>query len=394
MRLMINTAHQRFGGAVQVAISFIQSCKAFSDHDFFVCLGPGVGKSLRVEEFPDNFQFEFLDFGVIGFSKLLSIQKTLRRAATKLNDSNIKTSHLDAEVLLMHTMKKSREWLLAHPNHKLSQKQILDYESLLNRRSKQEPVEYIIGYKEFFGFNFSVNKDVLIPRPETELLVEKAIDYVRTYERTSQNNNVIFIDIGTGSGNIIISLAKTLDEPSTTLNSRQNEWQDNKNSFFAIDNSKKALRVARTNAKFHDVEDSIVFLNGRFLNPLIENLELLAKKTPSLERLTEHSKIIILANLPYLSKDIYESSPDSVRKHEPKDALFSGQDGLDHYRKLLNQIKIFAKFFELSNTILLEISPEQKTIITKQIKANFPNVKMKFFVDLAGKNRIVTFETQ
>lgn len=316
------------------------------------------------------------------------IKQLLAEATQKLKASDTKTSQLDAEVLLKHVLGKPREWILTHPHHKLSQKQAFDYNLLLGRRIKKEPIAYITGHKEFFGLDFEVNQSTLIPRPETELLVEEAVEYVRTIQKTK---NIILVDIGTGSGNIIISLVKALDEKPTS--STQKKRRAEKNFvYLAIETSIDALKIAKINAKKHKVDERINFLSGRLLNPIIQNPDLLPMDRPTHISSDKNSKLLVLANLPYLSEEIYCSTPASVRLYEPKSALLSGFDGLDHYRKLLNQIKTLVKFYGLPVAVFLEISPEQKTLITKEIKSHYPKVKMNFVPDLAGKTRLVKFE--
>jgi len=205
-----------------------------------------------------------------------------------------KTTALDAEVLLSHTLNKPKSFLYTYPEKKLTQAQVRKYKSLISRRAKHEPVAYITGHKEFYGLDFYVNQHTLIPRPETEALVEKII----------KNKDIHSIaDIGTGSGCIAIALAK--NNPKLNI--------------YAIDISSKALTVARKNAKAHKVKN-ITFKQGNLLEP-IKNIKLDA----------------IVANLPYLSEKVYKKNYQHL-KYEPKQALYAGKDGLDYYKKLLKQI--------------------------------------------------------
>lgn len=291
--------------------------------------------------------------------------QALSEATKKLKESKIPTPQLDAEVLLAFVLGKTREFLVAHEKQKLSPAQLSSFQFLISRRCLAEPIAHLTGHKEFFGLNFQVTKDTLIPRPETELLVEEALDLFRN----SLQKKIVVVDVGTGSGNIIISLAKNIQH--STFNGTL--------ELFAIDPSTKALEIAKQNAQEHEVLENINFLRGRFLNPLVNN--------PLIE--IRKSSIVILANLPYLSEDIYNSSPISVKNFEPKKALLSGPDGLDHYSKLLNQIKLLVTGYELQVTALLEISPEQKSLITRKIKSQFPKAKIDLKKDLAGKWRVL-----
>ncbi len=220
---------------------------------------------------------------------------------------------------------------------------------------------YILGHKEFYGLDFKVNKNTLIPRPETELLVEEIL------KLKPKDKNII--DIGTGSGNIIISLAKNIK---------------NNNTFWGVDISPKALSVARYNAKKNKAEKRIKFIKSDLLNFILKS------KNHKLKT----KELIIVANLPYLSQKIYSSAMPDVKNYEPKSALLSGPDGLNHYKKLLRQIRSLKKSYPaLDVSCYMEISPEQKTILEKIIKNLFLSSKMEFKKDLARKWRLAIMKT-
>ncbi len=265
---------------------------------------------------------------------------------------------LDVELLLAHELRKSREFVLAHPEIELTKKQEVKSKELIARRLKHEPLAYILGHKEFYGLNFLVTRDTLIPRPETEMLVEKTLQVI-TKIKTGHIN---IIDVGTGSGNIIISIAKNLKK--------------RKINYFGVDISKKALQVAKHNAKKNNLA-KIKFLQGNLLDPLVRNWELGIG----------NSKTIVLANLPYLSKEIYSATLPTVKNFEPKSALYSPASGLAHYEKLLKQIKLLSTKYKIPTTIL-EISPEQKPALKLLAVAYLPGARIDFQKDLAGKWRI------
>lgn len=278
------------------------------------------------------------------------------------------TPRLDAEILLSHTLNKSREDILTHPEIKLNVNQIKAYKKLLVRRQTGEPIAYLVGYKFFYGLKFKVNHHTLIPRPETELMVEQALKSI-VCDTDCQTKNTIILDVGTGSGAIIISLFKQL-----TINNKKLRID-----FFATDISDNALRIAKQNAKNNRIK-SIAFLKSDLLNHR------------KIKRLFQQEKpFVILANLPYLSQKIYTSAPVSVRGFEPATALVSGQNGLNHYQKLLTQLSTFLQTKNRKRQVVLfcEISPEQKPLIIKKIKLYFPKAEIKFFKDLAGKWRLV-----
>ncbi len=274
-----------------------------------------------------------------------------------------KIDPLDLELIIAHELKKPREFVLAHPEHEINENLIRRLAEKIARRIKKEPLAYILEHKEFYGLDFKVTKDTLIPRPETELLVDLVLK--NNNETMRQCDNVI-VDVGTGSGNIIISLAKNL--------------KNNKIKYIGVDISKKALQIARYNAKKNKLNKKIKFLHGNLLDPIIENCKLKI----------ENSRIIILANLPYLSKKIYEKTLPNVKNYEPKSALYSPQNGLQHYEKLFKQTKKILPPVHCS--LFLEFSPEQKNKLNILIKKILPSAQIEFTKDLAQKWRVCTIK--
>lgn len=278
-----------------------------------------------------------------------------------------KIDGLDLELLISHTLKKTREFILTHPETKISKNELSIITKGIKRRIKKEPLAYIIGSKEFYGINFEVNKKTLIPRPETEMLIEQAL-----LEIQKDENEKNIIDIGTGSGNIIISIAKNIE---------RDEQFFEKNFFFGIDKSNGALKMAKKNALKHGLENKIIFLCGSFLEPFFK------KNNPDKNK---KRSLIIIANLPYLSKEIFKKSPIDVKKFEPKSALYSKNYGLNHYIKLFKQINNYRKYNnDIAITILIEYSPEQKELLQKIIASEFSKAIIEFKKDLAGKWRTV-----
>lgn len=278
-----------------------------------------------------------------------------------------KIDSLDLELLIAHTLKKPREFVLAHPEARVAPKHESRIKNYANRRRRGAPLAYILGHKEFYGLDFKVNQHTLIPRPETELLIELALSEIQntTYKLPTTK----IIDIGTGSGNIIISMASQLKNQATGIRNYD---------FFGVDISAKALQIAKHNARQHAVEKKIKFLRGDLLNPLLKNKTFLIP----------NSKFIILANLPYLSQKIYSAAAIDVRKYEPRSALLSGKHGLAHYENLFEQLKILTAAYRLPAAVFIEISPEQKTLLHKLLKKHLPTAKTAFHKDLAGKWRV------
>lgn len=289
-----------------------------------------------------------------------------------------KIDSLDLELLIAYAIKKPREFVLAHPEYKIPSLKIVRRGGLkfkIARRMRGEPLAYILGGKEFYGLDFKVNKNTLIPRPETELLVELAIQELRiTNNELSKIKNTKYqlpttvVDVGTGSGNIIISLAKLLE--SRIMNQELR--------FFGTDISAQALIIAKQNAKTHKVDKKIKFLKGSLLEPILKTKNYKLKTT----------NYIILANLPYLDtawKNLLKSSDTKGLKYEPPSALYAGKDGLDAYRKLATQIKSLVANYGLPTTVLCEIGHLQKRGMEKIF--SFAD-KIEFQKDLAGKWRV------
>lgn len=274
----------------------------------------------------------------------------------------------DFFLLLSHATLKSKEFLLAHPEYEIPENHSMEARSLFDRRKKHEPVAYIIGEKEFFALPFSVTTDTLIPRPETELLVEEIIRHAESSahpSRRDEGESPVIIDVGTGSGAIIVSLAHALRHLSPY-------------EFHATDISPEAIGIAKRNAKRNSVEALIRFHEGSLLDPVFDII-------------SQADSVILAANLPYLSEPFYHSSSEDVRLHEPKNALVSGVDGLDHYRLLLGQIeKIHHSFPKKSFYCVFEISPEQRVPLETLCRKSFPHAVVITLPDLSGRSRILS----
>ncbi len=286
-----------------------------------------------------------------------------------------KIDRLDLDVLIAAEIGKSREFVLTYPEYVLPSLKIKNLDLKITRRMSDEPLAYILGYREFFGLSFAVTPDTLIPRPETELMVEMALQEISSKHQTSNIKHQMIVDVGTGSGNIIISILKNL-----IIDSKFNPPAGGQNSkFFAVDISNAALTVAQQNAQTHGVAKKIKFLQGNLLETLIENCKLNI----------ENSKMIILANLPYLSDEIYAATHPTVQKYEPRSALYSAAAGLAHYEELLQQMETLKNTHALVHvTCYMEISPEQKRQLPVLIRKRLPQAHIAFHKDLAQKWRL------
>lgn len=288
----------------------------------------------------------------------MNIKQALADAQQKLSKVGIESARLDAEIILAHVLNKSREHIITYPEKKISKGQFANYLHALKKRINCDPVAYITGTKDFYGLNFSVNEDVLVPRPETELMVDKAIEIANNAKQ------ITIIDIGTGSGCIIIALAKNLKSIF---------------KYYATDISAPALKIAVKNAEKNNILRRINFFQGNLLEPIInQNL------------ISPNSEIIITANLPYLTP--FQVDNSASIQNEPILALEAGGDGLKYYRQLFKQIKKIKALKNITGYILCEIDPSQNESISKLISDELNIDSFEIKKDLAGLDRLVVIK--
>lgn len=266
-----------------------------------------------------------------------------------------KLDRLDTELLLAYTLGTDRSYIKSHPKRRLTLREQLRFLYVVWLRRRNTPIAYITGHKEFFGLDFEVNKHTLVPRPETELLVELVQKQVTNIKDT----NTVLIDIGTGSGCIPISILKTCTHTNIQA--------------YASDISKKALKVATRNAKQHDT--NITFAHGNLLEPTLRHVP---------RDMWLASRVIITANLPYITEEQWKAEM-SIKK-EPKSALVADEHGLALYRELLEQLLDL----DIQSTITLyfEIDPDQKDLVEPLVKEYFSNSHVILHTDLSGHTRI------
>ncbi len=265
----------------------------------------------------------------------------LNQAAQQLVPSS-DSSRLDAELLLAYTLHKPRSYLYAHPEQNLSTEQIKNFSKLLKRRLTYEPIAYILGHKEFYSLDLQVNKNVLIPRPETELLVELVL------AKFGSQAKINLADLGTGSGAIALTIA----------NERPN-WQ-----IFATDKSAKALTVAKNNARQLGIQN-IKFLQGNWCYALpISNLN------------------VIVSNPPYICK--HDSNLQKITKFEPTLALAADNGGLQHIKTIIKQAK---NFLITKGLLILEHGFNQGNKV-RQLMEDQKYTNIETHQDLAGNERV------
>ncbi len=261
---------------------------------------------------------------------------------------------LDAQVILAHALNKPRTWLLAHPETILSAPELAIVESAVSQLEAGTPLPYVLGHWEFFGLDFDLTRDVLIPRPETEVLVERAIAWLQA---SPQRRTIA--DVGAGSGAIGISIAAHVPDARVT----------------ATDISLPALKVARCNARKHDVLARIDFIQCDLLPPYPKFIS------------TDLHFDLICANLPYIPTQTLHSL--QVYGREPEIALNGGQDGLDIIRRLLS---IAPEWLAPGGRIMLEIEASQGTKALSLAYDSFSAAEIYLQRDLTGRDRLIEIQ--
>lgn len=275
-----------------------------------------------------------------------SVFEVLKAASEKFSAAQIENPRLDAEILLSHVLKWRRLNLYVDADKILPLESVLRFNELVNRRLKKIPVAYLTGSKEFMGLNFAVNENVLIPRPDTEILAEGVGKFLREL-----GGEVTFADLGAGSGAICVSILKFVKNARAA----------------AVDISAEALKVAKFNAKRFNVEDRIEFFCGDLFAPL-------------------EGKIFnaIVSNPPYIPTGELEILQAEVKK-EPRLALDGGEDGLNFYRRIISDAP---KFLRDGGILAVEVGINQSAAVKKLFDAE-GFVDAKIFRDLAEIERIV-----
>ncbi|MDO8463388.1 MAG: peptide chain release factor N(5)-glutamine methyltransferase [bacterium] len=260
--------------------------------------------------------------------------------------------------LLAHVLRRDQTWVLTHPDTPLTAAQQRDYDALIARLDAGEPLAYLLGEQWFYGRPFTVTRDTLIPRPETEQLITLAL------ERADSDQ---FVDVGTGSGAIAVTIAAEIADARV----------------LAIDISPAALAVARANATRHRVTERMTFVAGNLLAPLAAAPDDLDRTAP----------LTIIANLPYGTTDEWPTLSSSITHYEPRIAIDGGPDGLDPYRAFFAQLHELAVGRSAPCTALLEIDPRRRDVLAALVARTLPHWQASWHRDLAGHWRVLELHT-
>jgi len=284
-------------------------------------------------------------------NSLWTIRKLIGWTSEWFAEKQIPSPRLDAEILLSHALGCSRLDLYLTPDKPVDEKERTLFRSYIRRRSNGEPVAYIIERKEFWSRNFFVNRHVLIPRPETEQVIETCLRLMETRQTP------VIADMGTGSGCIAVTLALELPEPRIA----------------AVDYSSKAIDVARKNAEVWNVSEKIQFFKGHWFEPLETGLP-------------PGSFDLIVSNPPYIRRSELNDLQVEIRDFEPVAALDGGERGIDHYRILSRSA---GKWLTRDGYIVFEIGDDQAEIISGiLLEQSFQSIDV--LKDLSGRDRVIT----
>ncbi|MBK8795732.1 MAG: peptide chain release factor N(5)-glutamine methyltransferase [Anaerolineales bacterium] len=270
----------------------------------------------------------------------------------RLEEAHISTARLDAQVILAHVLGVDRSWLFAHYEHILTPDQAERYMDLVVRRVAHEPVAYLVNHKEFYGIDLYVDPRVLIPRPETEMLVDQVLAEATIHS----TRRLVVADVGTGSG--AIALAVATNAPNTHL--------------YALDISADALAVARRNVETHALADRVTLLQSDLLAGLPERAD------------------VVVANLPYVTSDDYATLAPDICNYEPAGALVAGPLGLDAISRLLSQLP---DHVAPGGLVVLEIGYNQGAAVISLVETILSQAsQVELHRDYQGHDRVVTFQ--
>ena len=315
----------------------------------------------------------------------MTIQEALRQGSRLLAQVGSDEANLEAELLLTHALGPStgsgqaldRVHLYQRLRDELSHEQERAYCALMERRLAHEPAAYIVGHKEFYGIDFQVTPAAIIPRPETETLVELVVAFAR--ERFADKPFTL-VDVGVGCGAIAVAVAHELPQAQV----------------IATDISPEALALAQSNAERHGLAQRIRFLQGDLLEPLQGSVHPEPKPGGSRDSSRRASPEprrrvdIVAANLPYVPTADWERLPPEIREHEPRDGVDGGPDGLRVIERLLRQAP---QYLQPGGALFVEIGDEQGQAASALVREAFPNAQVEVRPDLSGLDRVLVVRT-
>ena len=290
----------------------------------------------------------------------MTIQQLLRSSIQRLKAAGIDSPSLDAELLLARALGAGRPFIIAHRDAAVAPGQAARFRAMLSRRARREPLAYITGEKEFYGYAFLVNRAVLIPRPETEFLVEAALDAVAGPDRHAGGSagKSVIIDVGTGSGCVAVSVAKELEKRSVG------------HRIYALDISARALVVARRNIRRHNAGGNVTPVKSDLFAAL-----------PAAVRADA-----VVSNPPYVERAAIDGLQPEIGRYEPRLALDGGDDGLDFYRKIVPAAK---KRVKKNGALILEIGDGQETGVSALLEEH-GFIAARTVNDYSGVSRVIT----
>jgi len=288
--------------------------------------------------------------------KFKTIGQTLKWISKLFQSAGIINPERETEVLLSYFLKMNKSEIYLNSDRALKNKEKRQLEKMIQERIKKIPLQYITKRQEFMGMDFLVEKGILIPRPETEILVERVLEKLKVIKLSSK---LKIADLGTGSGIIAVSIAKFIQDITT---------------IYATDISTKSIQLAFKNAQKHSCEDKIIFLLGDLFEPFIGKIE-------------KNSLNGIISNPPYINLDDFKLLPSEIKDNEPEIALYGGVDGIDYYRKIIKQSPHFLK---RDGFIALEVGMGQAKIIKELIlKEGNYRENVEIFKDYSEIERVV-----
>ncbi|MFQ5965359.1 MAG: peptide chain release factor N(5)-glutamine methyltransferase [Candidatus Scalinduaceae bacterium] len=293
---------------------------------------------------------------MVNIQETNTIRNLLKWAVDTLKKSNIESADINADTLLVHVLKCEKIKLYANPDKIIKDENVSKYERLINKRARHIPLQYITGHVEFMSLDFVVDKRTLIPRQETEILVETVLD--KSKNRIFSDKKITIIDLCVGCGNIAIALATNLQNAQV----------------YASDTSKEALEIAITNVKRHNVIERVHLFHGNLFDAFDENIK-------------KGNVDFIVSNPPYVRESEWNGLEPEIKDHEPREALVGGKDGLFFYKRIIRKAP---EWLRPKGLLIMEIGETQANAVTKLVEreGHFENIEI--IKDLQKKKRIVS----